>query len=249
MEKITSISNQLIKDIYQLKQKKYRNQTRQFMVEGLHLVEEAYKNKVLKIVLSNDELLLNKFNNVKTVLVNNQIIEKLSNTTTPQNVLGVVDIIENKFELVDKYLILDGVNDPGNLGTIIRTSLALGVNHLILSNNTVDIYNDKVIRATQGAIFKANIYYTDLEDIYKKLKQNNIKIITTSLEANKTLNDLEKMDKFAIVVGNEANGISNVSKEYADELIIIPMKNNIESLNVGIASGIILYGVLNKWVT
>lgn len=249
MEKITSINNQLIKDIYQLKQKKYRNLTKQFMVEGLHLVEEAYKNKVLKIVLSNDELLLNRFNNVKTVLVNNQIIEKLSNTTTPQNVLGVVDIIENKFELVDKYLILDGVNDPGNLGTIIRTSLALGVNHLILSNNTVDIYNDKVIRATQGAIFKANIYYTDLEDIYKKLKQNNIKIITTSLEANKTLNDLEKMDKFAVVVGNEANGISNVSKEYADELIIIPMKNNIESLNVGIASGIILYGVLNKWVT
>ena len=136
MEKITSISNQLIKDIYQLKQKKYRNLTKQFMVEGLHLVEEAYKNKVLKIVLSNDELLLNKFNNVKTVLVNNQIIEKLSNTTTPQNVLGVVDIIENKFELVDKYLILDGVNDPGNLGTIIRTSLALGVNHLILSNNS-----------------------------------------------------------------------------------------------------------------
>lgn len=246
MEKITSINNQLIKDIYQLKQKKYRNLTKQFMVEGLHLVEEAYKNKVLKIVLSNDELLLNRFNNVKTVLVNNQIIEKLSNTTTPQNVLGVVDIIENKFELVDKYLILDGVNDPGNLGTIIRTSLALGVNHLILSNNTVDIYNDKVIRATQGAIFKANIYYTDLEDIYKKLKQNNIKIITTSLEANKTLNDLEKMDKFAVVVGNEANGISNISKEYADELIIIPMKNNIESLNVGIASGIILYGVLNK---
>ncbi|MBQ2891701.1 MAG: RNA methyltransferase [Bacilli bacterium] len=246
MEKITSINNQLIKDIYQLKQKKYRNQTKKFMVEGLHLVEEAYKNKVLKIVLSNDELLLNKFNNVKTVLVNNQIIEKLSNTTTPQNVLGVVDIIENKFELADKYLILDGVNDPGNLGTIIRTSLALGVDHLILSNNTVDIYNDKAIRATQGAIFKANIYYTDLEDIYIKLKQNNIKIITTSLEANKTLNDLEKMDKFAIVVGNEANGISNVSKEYADELIIIPMKNNIESLNVGIASGIILYGVLNK---
>ena len=219
------------------------------MIEGLHLVEEAYKNKVLKIVLSNDELLLNKFTDVRTILVNNQIIEKLSNTTTPQNVLGVVDIIENKFELVDKYLILDGVNDPGNLGTIIRTSLALGVNHLILSNNTVDVYNDKVIRATQGAIFKANIFYTDLEDIYIKLKQNNIKIITTSLEANKTLNDLERIDKFAIVVGNEANGISNVSKEYADELIIIPMKNNIESLNVGIASGIILYGVLNKWVT
>ena len=246
MERITSISNPLIKDIYQLKQKKYRNQTRQFMIEGLHLIEEAYKNKVLKIVLSNDELLLNKFTDVRTILVNNQIIEKLSNTTTPQNVLGVVDIIENKFELVDKYLILDGVNDPGNLGTIIRTSLALGVNHLILSNNTVDIYNDKVIRATQGAIFKANIFYSDLEDIYIKLKQNNIKIITTSLEANKTLNDLERIDKFAIVVGNEANGISNVSKEYADELIIIPMKNNIESLNVGIASGIILYGVLNK---
>lgn len=245
MDIITSLSNQLIKDINLLKQKKRRTERKEFIIEGKHLVEEAHKNNLLKLVLSTDKELLNNFNNVKTILVTDQIIEKLSTTTTPQNIIGVASMNENKFILSDKYVVLDGVNDPGNLGTIIRTSLALGINNIILSNNTVDVYNEKVVRATQGAIFKANLFYTDLLDIYKIFKEENIKLIVTSLEAKQTLKELVKPEKFAVVVGNEANGISEVSKDYADELVIIPIKNNIESLNVAIATSIVLYTITN----
>ena len=203
------------------------------------------KNKTLKIVLSTDQNLLNLFSDVKKILVNTQIIEKLSTTTTPQNIIGVSSMKENIFVKSDKYVVLDGVKDPGNLGTIIRTSLALGINNIILSHNTVDVYNEKVVRATQGAIFKANIYYADLFEIYNIFKQEDTKIIVTSLEAKQTLNELDKPKKFAVVVGNEANGISEISKEYADELVIIPIQNEIESLNVAIATSIVLYTLTN----
>ncbi len=246
MEKITSVNNQLIKDLFSLQQKKARLAQNKFLIEGLHLVEEAYKTNNLEIVLSTDETLLSNFKNTKNILVNDLIINKLSTTKNPQNIIGVSPIKENKYTEADQYVVLDGINDPGNLGTIIRTSLALGVNNLILSNNTVDVYNEKVVRATQGAIFKANIYYTDLKEIYTKLKQENIKIITTSLNAKKTLNEIEKIEKFALVVGNEANGISEVSIKNQDETIIIPIKNDIESLNVAVATSIVLYTLLNK---
>ncbi len=246
MEKITSVNNQLIKDLFSLQQKKARLTQNKFLIEGLHLVEEAYKTNNLEIVLSTDETLLSNFKNTKNILVNDLIINKLSTTKNPQNIIGVSPIKENKYTEADQYVVLDGINDPGNLGTIIRTSLALGVNNLILSNNTVDVYNEKVVRATQGAIFKANIYYTDLKEIYTKLKQENIKIITTSLNAKKTLNEIEKIEKFALVVGNEANGISEVSIKNQDETIIIPIKNDIESLNVAVATSIVLYTLLNK---
>ncbi|MBR2891110.1 MAG: RNA methyltransferase [Bacilli bacterium] len=245
MEIITSVSNQLIKDINLLKQKKRRLEKQEFILEGKHLVEEAYKNNVLLVVLSTDKTYLENYKNVRTVQVSDTIIEKLSSTKTPQSVIGVAKMQENKLIKSDRYVVLDGVNDPGNLGTIIRTSLAFGINNLILSNNTVDVYNEKVIRATQGAIFKANIYYTDLENIYKTFKEEEIKIIVTSLEAKQTLNNLAKPNKFAVVVGNEANGISDVSKQYADELVIIPIQNNIESLNVAIATSIVLYSLTN----
>ena len=245
MDIISSLSNQLIKDINLLKQKKRRTERKEFIIEGKHLVEEAYKHNLLKTVLSTDKELLNQFNNVKTILVTEQIIEKLSTTQTPQNIIGVSQMKDARFELTDKYVVLDGVNDPGNLGTIIRTSLALGIHNIILSNNTVDVYNEKVVRATQGAIFQANLVYTNLEDIYMTFKKENIKVIVTSLEAKQTLKDLSKPEKFAVVVGNEANGISEISKQYADELVIIPIKNNIESLNVAIATSIVLYTLTN----
>ena len=245
MEIITSINNQLIKDINQLRQKKIRTIKKQFIVEGIHLTEEAYKNNLLKIVLAIDDEYLKKFLNIRCIKVTEQIIEKLSTTTSPQPVIGVVDMIDNRLQKSNKYLVLDGINDPGNLGTIIRTSLALGINNLILSHNTVDVYNEKVLRATQGAIFKANIYYCELSDIYPTLKEQNIKIITTSLKAKKELKDLAKFDSFALVVGDEANGVSKLSLDNADELVIIPIKNDIESLNVAVATSIILYSLLN----
>ena len=244
MERITSVSNQLIKTLSSLNQKKNRIENNQFLVEGLHLVEEANKLNLLEMVLSTDEELLNKFNG-KKYLVNELVIKKLSTTVTPQNIVGVVKVFSNDFEYVDKYIVLDGIQDPGNLGTIIRTSLALGVNHFILSEACVDIYNEKTIRATQGALFQAKCYYAKLDEVYPLLKQNGNEIIVTSLAAKDTLKTLTKPKKYALVVGNEANGITDISKNAADKAIIIPLKNNIESLNAAMALGIVLYNLEN----
>lgn len=241
MEKITSLSNSYIKYLNSLNDKKNRLSNGEYLIEGYHLVEEAKKHDLLDTILSNDEKVLNEFKNLRTILVTEEIIKKLSTTKNPQNVIGVVKIKENKLQNSNKYIVLDGINDPGNLGTIIRTSLALGVTNFILSKDCVDIYNEKTIRATQGAIFQANLYYTDLENIYKTLSKDGYEIIVTSLDAKEDVKDLTKTAKYALVVGNEANGVSDVSLQYATKKVIIPLHNDIESLNVAMALGIVLY--------
>lgn len=241
MEKITSLSNAFIKYLYGLSDKKNRLSNGEYLVEGYHLVDEAKKHGLLNTVLSTDEKVLNDFTKIRTILVTDEIIKKLSTTKNPQNIIGVVAVKENKLHESNKYIVLDGVNDPGNLGTIIRTSLALGVKDFILSKDCVDIYNEKVIRATQGAIFQANIYYSDLENIYKSLAKDGYEIVVTSLEASEDVKNLQKLNKYALVVGNEANGVSKVSLDNATKKVIIPLNNNIESLNVAMALGIVLY--------
>lgn len=243
MEQISSVTNPKIKSLLALRKKAERYNELKFLVEGLHLTQEAYKNNLLELVLSTDEKLLNTFKNTKQILVNDAVINKLSTTTTPQNIIGVVKMKKNEFKITDKYIVLDDVNDPGNFGTIIRTSLALGVKDIIVSPNTVDEYNEKTLRATQGAIFKANIIRMNLEEAYQKLQKQNVLIVTTSLDTKQELKDLAKPEKFAIVLGNEARGISDISKMYSDESIIIPLQNDIESLNVAVAFSIVLYNL------
>lgn len=245
MEKITSVTNDKIKSLLNLRKKNVRYEEQKFLVEGLHLSEEAYKNNLLEVVLSTDEFLLQRFSNVKQILVSDAVINKLSTTTSPQNIIGVVKMKKQESFNSNKYVVLDDINDPGNFGTIIRTSLALGVKDIIVSTNTVDEYNEKTLRATQGAIFKANIIRMNLEEAYAKFKKDNIKIITTSLDTKQELKDLNKPESFAVVLGNEARGISEISKNYSDESIIIPLQNDIESLNVAIAFSIVLYNLTN----
>ena len=245
MEKITSVTNDKIKSLLNLRKKNVRYEEQKFLVEGLHLSEEAYKNNLLEVVLSTDEFLLQRFSNVKQILVSDAVINKLSTTTSPQNIIGVVKMKKQESFNSNKYVVLDDINDPGNFGTIIRTSLALGVKDIIVSTNTVDEYNEKTLRATQGAIFKANIVRMNLEEAYAKFKKDNIKIITTSLDTKQELKDLNKPESFAVVLGNEARGISEISKNYSDESIIIPLQNDIESLNVAIAFSIVLYNLTN----
>jgi TrmH family RNA methyltransferase len=245
MEKITSVTNDKIKSLLNLRKKYVRHEEQKFLVEGLHLSEEAYKNNLLEVVLSTDELLLQRFSNVKQILVSDAVINKLSTTTSPQNIIGVVKMKKQESFNSNKYVVLDDINDPGNFGTIIRTSLALGVKDIIVSTNTVDEYNEKTLRATQGAIFRANIIRMNLEEAYAKFKKDNIKIITTSLDTKQELKDLNKPESFAVVLGNEARGISEISKNYSDESIIIPLQNDIESLNVAIAFSIVLYNLTN----
>jgi TrmH family RNA methyltransferase len=161
--------------------------------------------------------------------------------------MGICEIkdVEIDYNDYDHLLILDGVNDPGNLGTLIRTALGFNIDLIVLSKDTVDLYNSKSIRATQGAMFALPIIYRDLENELDLIKRSNIKIIGTSLNTNNKLDSLEKIDRYAIVLGNEARGAKESTLEKTDINVIIETNKKLESLNVSIAGAIMMYE-LNK---
>lgn len=233
----TSKDNKKIKDIKKLQTKKYRDLTNQYIVEGEHLINEAYKCGYL------DEIFIEEgktFNiNVPINYVSKEILKYLSNLETPT----IIGICHKKQEqpIGDKVVILEDIQDPGNLGTIIRSSVAFNIDTIILSKNSVDLYNDKVIRATQGMIFKINIITRDAIEIVKELKSKNYTIYGTKVDGGKELKTIEKNRLFAIIMGNEGKGISNEISNLCDTYLYIKMNNECESLNVGIATSIILY--------
>lgn len=170
----------------------------------------------------------------------NNVKNYLSELESPTNVIGVC----NKKEGVikgNRIVYLDCIQDPGNLGTIIRSCVAFNIDTLILSKDTVDLYNSKVIRASQGLIFHLNIVIADINEFILKLKTDGYKIYGTKVTHGKSLKTIEKVSKFVIIMGNEGNGISEVSSEVCDEYLYIEMNDKCESLNVGVATSIILY--------
>ena len=235
---ITSLENKEIKRITKLKSKKYRDELQEFIVEGEHLVEESYKNKVLKkiILLENTDIDID----VEKIYVNHDIMKKISNLDSTPKVIGICKLLEEK-EIGDRVLILDGIQDPGNLGTIIRSAVAFNIDTIILSNDTVDMYNSKVIRSTQGMLFYINIIRTDLMEVLPELKRNNYTLYTTNVTNGIDIKKCEKQNKFALIVGNEGNGVSKKVSDYADYTIYIKTNNNVESLNVAVATSILLY--------
>lgn len=249
---ITSTSNETIKYFISLNDKKTRMNAKRFIVEGYHLVNEASKTNLLEAVISSDEKELKKINNVKRYLVNDAIINKIATTKNPQNILGIVKMLDHNITNLlpiikgnkTKLIMLDDVNDPGNLGTIIRTAAGLGYDGIIMSPNTVDLYNEKVIRSTQGVMFKIPIIKANLQEIIKLLKKEKVFCIGTALTNAKDVKHITKKDKFAICLGNEAKGISKEVLDNMDENVKIAMKNDVESLNVSIAAGIIMYEMM-----
>lgn len=242
---ITSINNNLIKEFAKLKEKKYRIQKGEFLIEGDHLINEAYNANSLKILLASNDDILNKYDKCEKYKVSEDVIKKLSQTTSPQGLVGICDIKDTSvdYKKYQHILILDDVKDPGNIGTLIRTSLAFDIDLIVMSNDSCDIYNDKVVRASQGAIFNIDIVYKDLKDEIKLMKESNIKIISTSLSATIDVKDIKKMDKYAIILGNEAKGVSEDIQKMADINVIIPISKKMESLNVAIAGAIMMYEV------
>ncbi len=241
MKIINSKNNPLIVNLNKLKDKKNRNIEHKFIIEGLHLVKEAYNDKCLLMVLSTDEELLKEFK-VETILVNDEIIKKLSNTLNPQKIVGIAELKEQELTNDEKRIVLlDDIQDPGNMGTIIRTAAALGYDAVISSLNSVDYYNDKVIRSSQGAIFKIKILNNDLITSINQLKKLSFHLYGTSLKANILIENITKNEKLAVIFGNEAHGVSKDILDMCDELFKIEMKNNVESLNVAVTSAIILY--------
>lgn len=246
---LTSVNNERVKYFLSLTDKKTRNKEQKFLIEGYHLVEEASKTPFLEGIITTDEKNFSKFNKVTKYLVTMPIIEKLSSTKNPQNILGIVRMQDHSKDVLlklikqqnVKLLLLDEINDPGNLGTIIRTTAALGYDGVVMSNNTVDLYNDKVLRSTQGVLFKIPLIKMDLKETVKILKENNIKCFGTSLDKAVFLDDVKKVNRFAICMGNEARGMSKEILDLMDQNIKIPMNADVESLNVSIASAIIMY--------
>ncbi len=249
---ITSTSNETIKYFISLNDKKTRMNAKRFIVEGYHLVDEASKTNLLEAIISTDEKELKKINNVKRYLVNDAIINKIATTKNPQNILGIVKMLDHNItnlvpiikENKTKLIMLDDVNDPGNLGTIIRTAAGLGYDGIIMSPNTVDLYNEKVIRSTQGVMFKIPIIKANLQEVIKLLKKEKVFCIGTALTNAKDVKHITKKDKFAICLGNEAKGISKEVLDNMDENVKIAMNNDVESLNVSIAAGIIMYEMM-----
>ena len=236
----SSLDNKKIKMLNKLHLKKYRDREKLFLVEGEHLVSEAYKSGLLK-----ELLLVEGFCYDIDVPINyasKGVMKYLSKLDTPSKMIGVCEKKENKLT-GNKILILDEIQDPGNLGTIIRNAAAFSVDTVILSGDTVDLYSSKVIRATQGMIFKVNIVVDNLIDVINDLKKNNYKIIGTKVSLANELKTLEKIDKFAIIMGNEGNGVKKEILDLCDTHVYIKMNGNCESLNVAVAAGIILYWV------
>lgn len=240
---ITSINNQTIKELDKLKQKKYRDLEQKFLIEGEHLVEEAEKSGVLEkiILLENSEYP----SKLEKIYVSKNVMKKLSSLDTPPNIIGICKMLSKK-ELGKRVLLLDDIQDPGNLGTIIRSSVAFNVDSIVMSLNTVDLYNPKVIRSTQGMIFKINLIKDDLERVIEKLKSKNIPIYTTNVNGGENIKNINSTDSYGLIMGNEGNGVKDEISALADRKIYIPMNSKVESLNVSVAASILLYELGDK---
>ena len=232
MEVVTSLDNKRIKNLSKLLIKKYRDEESKF------LVEEAYKAGVLLEVVKCEDY-IGEYD-VQTTLVTYEVIKKLSNTQSPQRIIGVCKKLEEK-EIGNKILVLEDLQDPGNLGTIIRSSVAFNVDTIIVSNNTVDIYNDKVLRSSEGMLFHINIIKRDVSNILDELHNNGYTLYGTKVDGGTNIKEIEVSEKFAIIMGNEGAGVSDDTLDKCDKYLYIPMNNNCESLNVGVATSIILY--------
>lgn len=258
MEVIKSKENNLIKEIKKLKEKKHRDLDKSFLIEGFRFVEEALKsNFEVKYVFIGErqkekfeklgfENLIDK--NTKCFIVSDCVLNSICSTETPQ---GVVAVVKNKISYIQIkngfYILIDKVQDPGNMGTIIRSANASGALGVIITKGTVDTYNSKTLRSTMGSIFKIPIIFEDSKfDIIKKLKENKFRLITSSLNTNYNFYDVDLTDRVIIAVGNEGNGISKEIFELGDISVKIPMLGNAESLNVGVAASIMMFEAVRQ---
>ena len=235
---ITSKDNNRIKEIRKLLTKKYSLEKGLFVIEGENLIEEAIKNHMLKELYVLEGTTCNYDFNYD--YVTNDVMKSISNLKSTPRLLGISKINNNNF-IGNKIVILDNIQDPGNAGTIIRSSVAFNADTVVFSKDSVSPYNEKVLRSTGGMIYNTNIVIGDLKEIINKIKDKHIKVVGTSLKKSKSLEELENMEEFAIIFGNEGNGVREEILHMCDEIIRIDMNPTCESLNVGVSASIVLY--------
>lgn len=264
MVEITSIKNPLVKEVKSLYRKRERMKNRSFIIEGIKIIEEAINNNYrVKNIIYTDRLLNTKdgsefFKNIEhmnnLVYVPDNIFKEISDTENPQGILAIAKFeFRDLSELNDKespfLLFLDELQDPGNMGTIIRTADAFNIDGIILTDGCVDPYNMKVVRATMGSIFRLPLYYTSNSiDELNNLKKKGMKVYSTSLEESLPIFDIDYNSGVILVIGNESKGVSGEIFSLSDRLIRIPMPGKAESLNAGVAASIIMYEAMKQRV-
>lgn len=236
--RIESLENKKVKEWAKLKIKKYRDQKGLFLIEGDHLLKEALKKNCVQEILANDVRF--KVEGILFFEVSEAILKKLSSQDSGTSVLAVCKK-QYSYEIKGNVCMLDGVQDPGNLGTILRSCVAFGIDTLVSSLDTVDFYNEKVIRASEGSLFHLNLLKKDLKEMIKELKKQDYFIYATNVHKGANIKEMTLKNKYAIIMGNEGNGVEEAVQNLADELLYIPMSEGVESLNVGVATSILLY--------
>ncbi|MCT4543348.1 MAG: RNA methyltransferase [Vallitalea sp.] len=256
---ITSLQNSKIKKIIQITSKsKYRKKEGLFIVEGKKMIDEVDNNKIDEIIISesfavNEVHYITKLKDKKIhiEIVSDSIMKHISNAVTPQGIMGVIKICTIPLDIVvDEnpfIIILENIQDPGNLGTIIRTADAVKASGVIISKGSVDVYNPKVVRSTMGSIFRVPILEgRDIEKDIEMLKDNKIEILACNLKGSINIYDCNLTKGIAVLIGNEGNGLSDNITKLASKNIKIPMIGQAESLNAGVATSIISYEVLRQ---
>jgi TrmH family RNA methyltransferase len=252
MNRIESPRNSKVKEWKKLHSKKGREQTNCFIIEGPHLVHEALKHQapILEIIIEESFRIPLDWDvgSITTWAVTERVIKVLSDTDHPQGVIAICEIEAEDIKLIPngRYLLLDNVQDPGNVGTMIRTADSAGLDGVVLGNGTVDLYNSKVLRSTQGSLFHLHVAKGDLIDWINRFREAEIPIYGTSLQGGVPYSELEPSSGYALVVGNEGNGVQKSILSQTDQNVYIPIYGKAESLNVAVATGILVYGLSTK---
>ena len=242
MENITSVNNSHIKELCKLKDKKYRDINDLFFVEGKDLCDIAYENGLLREIYVLDGY-DNIYDGIPCTYISDDVMKKISDMGSVSEYYGVCSkIVEN--EIGDRILILDNIQDPGNLGTIIRSAVAFNFDTIVLSRNTVDLYNPKVVRSTKGMLFNINIIVRDIVPFLNEL--DDFVIYGTDVVNGINIKEEEISKKIAIVIGNEGKGISEEVRECCHKFLYIGINDKCESLNAGVSASILMYEVDNK---
>lgn len=260
LELLQSKDNNIIKEAKKLKEKRFRALSSQFLIEGFRFVEEALKSsfKVSQIFVNENNL--NKWqsfnldkilqNSTKIYIVKEAVFKQLSETENPQGVIAVVDKIKVPITMKDGiYVLADRIQDPGNLGTIIRSAHASGAAGIIVTKGTVDVYNEKVLRSTMGSIFNVPVIEDENLNFTKALKLSNFKLIVSSLENSTDFYNVNLNQNLILAVGNEGSGISKEIYSLSDIKVKIPMPGNAESLNAAVAASVMLFEAVRQKLT
>ena len=239
---ISSLTNDTVKELVRLKDKKYRDLNNEFFVEGKDLCDSAYESGLLRQIYVLDGY-DNIYEGIPSIKVTADVMKKISDMKSISEYFGVCSKrVEG--EIGSRVIALDNIQDPGNLGTIIRSAKAFNIDTVVISRETVDIYNPKVVRSTKGMLFSTNVIVRDLVPFLKEM--DDYTIYGTDVTNGVNIKDEKIPEKAIFVIGNEGNGISNEVRDVCNKFIYIKMNKNCESLNAGVAASIIMYEVDNK---